>query len=106
MLFQKWVQLWGEKIMSNCMHFYQIGNAYDLLFNWENLCRYSQQGCEALNGAMIFFGRTNRGSHTGKHNRKSELAPIARWLQRRLIFIRGCDEIFLITFLIKIQICH
>ena len=92
--FQRWVQLWGEKSITNYTHIYQSGHISELLFHWRNLYKHSQQGWEALNGAIkiFFFRRTNRGGHAGKHGRKSKLKAISRWLQRRLTFMCGFNE--------------
>ena len=43
MFFQEWVQLWGEKSMSNYMQMCQSGHASELLLHWRNLYKYSQQ---------------------------------------------------------------
>jgi len=98
--FQRWVQLWGEKSITNYIHIYQSGHISELLFHWRNLYKYSQQGWEALNGAIktFFFRRTNRGGHTGKHSRKSKLKAISRWLQRRLIFMCGFNEDYIVNY--------
>ena len=44
LLFQHWVELWGEKSTSNCTHIYQPGHTSELLRYWKDLCKYSQQG--------------------------------------------------------------
>ena len=56
---------------------------------WGNLNKFSQQGWESLNALIkaFFFRRTNRGG--GDKNEKSKLVPIAKLLQRRLMWL--CD---------------
>ena len=84
----------GGKSTTNHTHIYQSGHISELLFHWRNLYKHSQQGWEALNGAMktFFFRRTNSGGHAGKHARKSKLKAISHWLQRRLTFVCGFNE--------------
>lgn len=64
----------------------------EYLFHWRNLYVHSQQGWEAYNSLVktFFFRRTQRGGagNQGK-GKKSKLKSIARWLQRRVIWICG-----------------
>ena len=92
--FQDLVESWREKFMSNYIHMHQSGHIAELLFHWKNSCKCSQQGWEALNGAMktFFFRRTNRGGFSGNENKKIKLEAIARWLQRRMMFMCSFSE--------------
>jgi len=40
----------------------------------------------------FFFRRTNHGGGVRGGSKKSRLIPIARWLQRRLLFLCGATE--------------
>jgi hypothetical protein len=55
------------------------------------LPRFSQQGWEHWNAAVasLFFKETQRGGFVVDGIDKSKLWPIARWLQRRLMWISG-----------------
>jgi hypothetical protein len=91
LFFQKWVELHQKEGVTNYIHMMGSGHFAEYLYKWRNLYRYSQQGWEAMN-AMIktfFYRRTNHGGSTGNKgtSQKSGLVPIARWLQRRLIFL-------------------
>jgi hypothetical protein len=101
-LFQIWVDLHGLEGVTNCIHLLGSGHISVCLHEWKNLCRHSQQGWEALNSLIKTFccRRTQRGgaSNQGK-GRKSKLLPIARWLQRRAIWLAGHNEDSLETFL-------
>ena len=82
------------------------------LKEWKNLYRYSQQGWESLNSLIksFYFHRTQRGGHgatvrlqtiddmsdvvlnsddfeDGFKSHKSRAKSIAKWLQRRLIWL-------------------
>jgi hypothetical protein len=80
-----------------------LGSAHLVyLHEWKNLYRHSQQGWEALNKLIktFYYRRTQRGgaSNQGKGS-KSKLLPIARWLQRRAIWLAGYNEDSIQTFL-------
>ena len=63
----------------------------DFLYRHRNLFMFSNQGWEALNALVkqVYFRRTARGGGKWK---KTRLFPIARWLQRRLVFTLVKDE--------------
>jgi hypothetical protein len=100
--FQIWVDLHGLEGVSNYIHFLGSGHISVYLHEWKNLYRHSQQGWEALNKLIktFYYRRTQRGgaSNQGK-GRKSKLLPIARWLQRRAIWLVGYNEDSITTFL-------
>ena len=56
-----------------------------------NLTKYSQQGWEALNVLikLFFFWRTNKGgkNSSGTHSLKSKLVPVAKLIQKRMLWI-------------------
>ena len=86
--FQTWVRLSGGRSgMTNYIHMLVSGHISEYLFKWRNLWVHSQQGWEALNSLIktFFLRRTGRGS-AGK-GEKSRLRPIARWFQRRMIWM-------------------
>jgi hypothetical protein len=87
--FQVWVRLWQKEGVTNYIHMIGAGHIADYLYRWRNLYRYSQQGWEAMNSLMktFFFRRTNHGGGVRGCSKKSKLIPIARWLQRQLIFL-------------------
>ena len=93
--FQAWLQLWQVEGITNYIHMMGSGHIAEYLFKWKNLYRYSQQGWEALNSLIktFFFRRTNHGGGVRGDSKKSRLIPIARWLQRRLIFLSRYDEL-------------
>ena len=100
--FQIWVDLHGLEGVSNYIHFLGAGHISVYLHEWKNLYRHSQQGWEALNKLIktFYYRRTQRGgaSNQGK-GKKSKLLPIARWLQRRAIWLVGYNEDSITTFL-------
>jgi hypothetical protein len=84
-----WLELnMGLEGVTNYVHDLISGHISDYLFHWRNLYIHSQQGWEALNFAVkkYWFRCTNRGGGRGSKNR---LVPLARWLQRRMIWMSG-----------------
>ena len=92
--FQAWVRLWQIEGITNYIHMIGSGHIADYLYKWKNLYRYSQQGWEAMNSLIktFFFRRTSHGGGVRGNSKKSRLIPIARWLQRRLVFLCGVSE--------------
>ena len=92
--FQPWVRLWQVEGITNYIHMMGAGHIAEYLYKWRNLYRYSQQGWEAMNSLVktFFFRRTNHGGGVRGYSKKSKLIPIARWLQRRLIFLCRATE--------------
>jgi hypothetical protein len=90
--FQDWIHLHGRRGITNYIHMLGTGHMADYLFSVKNLYRHSQQGWENLNHLLktVFFRRTARGGAGNKcRGDKNRLLPIARWLQRRLLFACG-----------------
>jgi hypothetical protein len=87
--FQAWIRLWQKEGVTNYLHMIGAGHISDYLYKWRNLYRFSQQGWEAMNSLVktFFFRRTNHGGGVRGDSKKSRLIPIARWLQRRLMFL-------------------
>ncbi len=84
-----WMELnMGLEGITNYVHDLISGHISDYLFHWQNLYVHSQQGWEALNFAVkkYWFCCTNRGGGRGSKNR---LVPLARCLQRRMIWMSG-----------------
>jgi hypothetical protein len=100
--FQAWVKLWQKEGVTNYIHMIGSGHVAEYLYKWRNLHRYSQQGWEAMNSMIktFFFRRTNHGGGVRGNSKKSRLIPIARWLQRRLIFLCGATEISIREYLV------
>jgi hypothetical protein len=92
--FQAWVLLWQKEGITNYIHMMGAGHVADYLYKWRNLYRFSQQGWEAMNSLVktFFFRRTSHGGGVRGSSKKSRLIPIARWLQRRLIFLCRINE--------------
>jgi hypothetical protein len=92
---QHWIDInMGAEGVTNYVHDLISGHIADYLFHWRNLYIHSQQGWEALNFAVkkYWFRCTNRGGGRGSKNR---LIPLARWLQRRMVWMSSLpyDEI-------------
>jgi hypothetical protein len=92
--FQAWVELWQKKGITNYLHMIGSGHISDYLYRWSNLYRFSQQGWEAMNSLIktFFFRRTSHGGGVRGKSKKSRLVPIARWLQRRIVFLCRINE--------------
>lgn len=92
--FQAWVRLWQKEGITNYIHMIGSGHIADYLYKWKNLYRFSQQGWEAMNSLIktFFFRRTSHGGGVRGESKKSRLIPIARWLQRRLVFLCRINE--------------
>jgi hypothetical protein len=92
--FQAWVELWQKEGITNYLHMIGSGHISNYLYRWSNLCRFSQQGWEAMNSLIktFFFRRTSHGGGVRGKSKKSRLVPIARWLQRRIVFLCRINE--------------
>jgi hypothetical protein len=90
--FHDWVSLTGLDFMTNYVHLMSSGHIAEYLVKHRNLYRHSQQGWEAFNALLksIFFRLTGRGG--GRGGAKSKLKPIARWLQRRVLWLCGLTQ--------------
>jgi hypothetical protein len=90
--FDHWIKLVGRDGLSNYVHIVGSGHLAFYLREWGNLYKYSQQGWESYNSLIksVYFRRTQRGGNGGKKEEPtSRVAPIARWLQRKLFFLSG-----------------
>ena len=92
--FQSWILLWNKEGVTNYIHMIGSGHIADYLYKWRNLYRFSQQGWEAMNSFIktFFFRRTSHGGGVKGVSKKSRLIPIARSLQRRIIFLCRINE--------------
>ena len=79
---------------SDKLHMNGSGHIAEYFCKWKNLYCFSQQGWEAMNSLTktFFFRRTSHGGGVKGVSKKSRLIPIARWLQRRLIFLCRVHE--------------
>jgi hypothetical protein len=84
---QLWFDMQKIEGCTNYIHMLSSGHIRDYLLRHRNLYIYSNQGWEAMNSLVktVFFRRTQRGG--GKDGFRSRLVGLARWLQRRLVFM-------------------
>jgi hypothetical protein len=94
LFFQDWVELYGKNGLTNYIHLLSSGHISEYLHKWKNLYAHSQQGWESLNNQFktMWFRRTGRGgAANGGKGPKSKLIPMAKWLQRRIIWMCGFE---------------
>ena len=92
---QDWMKLHGKDGITNYIHLMSAGHMSDYMYEWRNLYRHSQQGWESLNNLIksFWFRRTGRGGATGRgKGKRSKLASVAKWLQRRMMWMGGWTE--------------
>ena len=89
--FLEWIMLHKRDGVTNYIHMIGAGHVSYYLKKWRNLYRYSQQGWESLNSAVktVYFRRSQRGGHGGKERNTSKIMPIAKWVQRLLLWKSG-----------------
>jgi hypothetical protein len=89
LFFNQWVSIHGISGVTNYIHFLGTGHGAEYLHEWGNMYQHSQQGWEAFNSLLktFYFRRTQRGGYN-KGN-KTNLKPIAKWLQRRMVWMEG-----------------
>ena len=95
LFFALWVQLYGAEGVTNYAHVIGSGHLREYLQHWRNLSTHSQQGWEAFNSAFktYYFSRTQRGGATNKgEGDQSRMKSMARWIQRRMVFLLGISE--------------
>jgi hypothetical protein len=88
--FHEWAELNGLEGLTNYIHMLASGHIAEYMRYWKNLYRNSQQGWEAFNSQFktYFFRRTGHGGAGNKGTgEKSRLIPMARWLQRRMVWM-------------------
>ena len=93
--FRDWITLHGSEGITNYGHMMGSGHLLEYLQHWRNLSVHSQQGWEAFNSAFktYYFNRTQRGGAVNKgRGKQSRLLPMARWVQRRTIFMGKYTE--------------
>jgi hypothetical protein len=88
------LDLWGDSGLTNYIHILSSGHCAEFMTRYGCLYRYSQQGWENMNSVIksFFFKRTNHGGKAGQGDtggKKSKLLAIARWQQRRLMWLCG-----------------
>ena len=90
LFFVKWVELHGVEGITNYIHMLGSGHVSEYMQHWGNLFQHSQQGWEAFNSLLktFYFWRTQRGGYS-RSTTKSRLKPLARWLQRRMVWMEG-----------------
>jgi hypothetical protein len=102
--FRLWVTNYGNDGCTNYIHNIAAGHILYFMMEYGYLSKkYSQQSHEAANAMMtsFFFCRSQLGGFTSVGQENSKLRPLARWFQRRLIWMCGlgtkvfdkkCDE--------------
>jgi hypothetical protein len=80
----------GNKGVTNYVHNLHSGHISDYLLQWHNLYTHLQQGWESMNFAIkrYWFRCMNQGGGKGSGN---HLQPLARWVQRRFIWMMGFE---------------
>jgi len=81
----------------------------DYLLTSHNLYRHSQQGWENLNHLLktLFFRHTARGgAGNAGLGSKNRLLPIAKWLQRRLVFSCGFQHEDILKYIANKKLQH
>ena len=73
----------------------------EYVFEWGNLHEHSQQGWKVLNALVKSFIFWITPHEDGL--KKSRLKPIARWLQRRAIWLCGYNEASIQEFLRRLE---
>jgi hypothetical protein len=88
--FNQWIAIHGISGVTNYIHFLGSGHAAEYLHEWGNLYQHSQQGWEAFNSLLktFYFRRTQRGGFNNTTT-KTNLKPIGKWLQRRMVWMEG-----------------
>ena len=99
--YHSWMSITGKEEMANYIYLLGAGHVTYYLKKYRNLYRYSNQSWERLNKRVkrFYLQRTQRGGH-GKHageDNTNELIclhtkPIARWLQRVIMWNTGLGE--------------
>ena len=103
--YRVWISLTGIEGMTNYIHLLGSGHITYYLKKYRNLYRYSNQSWERLNKRVkrFYLQRTQRGGHgksagegaTQVHICK-HTKPIARWLQRVIMWNTGLGEEYFI----------
>ena len=103
--YHAWMYLTGLEGMTNYIHLLGSGHISYYLKKYRNLYRYSNQSWERLNKRVkrFYLQRTQRGGH-GKHAGKDaanvlickHTKPLARWLQRVIMWNTGLGAEFFI----------
>jgi hypothetical protein len=92
--FQLWNKLWSFEGCTNYTHVLSSAHMCEFMYKWRNLYRFSQQGWEKFNHifSTFYFRRTNHGGKRHADSIKSKLVPIAKWLQRRLLWLTNAAD--------------
>ena len=85
--FQEWMKMQTLPRITNYIHMLGSGHIAEYIFHWGNLYQHSQQGWEAFNSLIktFFFQRIAQGGGCGR----SKLKPIAKWMNRSLMWLLG-----------------
>lgn len=99
-----WISLEGREGMTNYVHLLGSGHIAYYLRKYRNLYRYSNQSWERLNKRVkrFYLAKTQRGGH-GKYTKEGieyrcpHTRPLARWLQRVIMWNTGKGEEYFIA---------
>ena len=103
--YRLWISLTGIERIINYIHLLGSGHIMYYLKKYRNLYRYSNQSLERLNKRVKIFylQRTQRGGHgksAGEEANNIHICkhtkPIARWLQKVIMWNTGLGEEFFI----------
>lgn len=97
---RKWVDMMGARNITNCIHMVGSGHLHCYLKLHRNLCKFSQQGWEALNQKLkhCHFNNTNHGGCLGNKNSGmvsgEHALPLLKLCQRSAMCKLGLGEVF------------
>jgi hypothetical protein len=104
--YQDWLKLHEKDGITNYIHLMSAGHMADYMYEWRNLYKHSQQGWESMNNLikLFWFRLTGRCGATGRgKGKKSKLRSVAKWMQRRMMWMGGYDEARVLSEWAKIQ---
>ena len=98
LFYESWYDLCGKDGLTNFIYLLDSSHVMYYLEKYRNLYRFSNQAWEHLNNRlkMFYLQKTQRGG-SGKYPSKigpSYTRPIARWMQRILMWNTGLGELY------------
>ena len=102
----KWIDLAGEtKHVTNYIHIVGSGHLVHFLQEFGNLCKFSQQGWEALNQKIkkVYHNNKNHGGNVGGHTKLKQgyIKQVWMFLSRYVMWRTGFGD----RFFLQIKIC-
>ena len=94
------LSLHGANVSTNYIHYLSSGHFYECIYKYCSLYIYSQESWGVTNNLIksFYFWRTQRGGACGKNGKKSKLASIGKWYQRRTLFLCGYTKEFFLNY--------